>query len=144
MSTDDDGGLSRFLEAQQPVYEQVIAELWAGRKESHWMWFIFPQLRGLGFSSMAHRYGIASRQEAEEYSRHPVLGPRLLECTRLVLAVEGKSALQILGSPDEMKFSSCMTRFDAAWPEQAAFGRALVQYFNSEPDERTLELLAKF
>ena len=103
--------LRRFVEAQDPVFEQVCSELRAGRKQSHWMWFVFPQLKGLGHSAMAHRYGIASLAEAEAYIKHPILGLRLRECTRLVNLVEGRSIEQIFGYPDDLKFRSCMTLF---------------------------------
>jgi uncharacterized protein (DUF1810 family) len=133
-----DSDLRRFVEAQDPVYEQVLAELRAGRKRTHWMWFIFPQLRGLGSSAMAERYGIASRQEAEEYLRHPVLGPRLIECTRLVNAIEGRTIDEIFGYPDDLKFRSSMTLFAAVAVGQTEFQRALEKYFNGERDPLTL------
>src|SRR5690606_16550261 len=113
--------LERFVEAQNRVYDTVRAELAAGRKRTHWMWFIFPKLRGLGFSATAHYYGIASRAEAEAYARHPILGPRLRECTSLVLGVDGKTAHQIFGSPDDLKFRSCMTLFAAVCPDDPLF-----------------------
>jgi uncharacterized protein (DUF1810 family) len=106
------------------------------------MWFVFPQLRGLGRSALALHYGIASRAEAEAYCRHPVLGPRLLECTRLLLAVPDRTAHEILGSPDDMKLRSCMTLFHAVWPQEPVFRQALDRYFG-EPDVRTLELLGE-
>jgi uncharacterized protein (DUF1810 family) len=133
-----DSDLRRFVEAQDPVYEQVLAELRAGSKRTHWMWFIFPQLRGLGSSAMAERYGIASRQEAEEYLRHPVLGPRLIECTRLVNAIEGRTIDEIFGYPDDLKFRSSMTLFAAVAVGQTEFQRALEKYFNGERDPLTL------
>jgi uncharacterized protein (DUF1810 family) len=105
------------------------------------MWFIVPQMRGLGFSSMAHRYGIASAAEAEAYWLHPVLGSRLRECTELVLAVKEKSALEILGAPDDVKFKSSMTLFEAVAPEEGIFARALTRFFSGERDDKTLELL---
>src|SRR3954463_10902527 len=117
--TEDPFELRRFVEAQNPIYQRVCQELSRGRKETHWMWFIFPQLRGLGHSAMAHRYGIASQAEAEAYLRHPMLGPRLRECTRLVNEVEGRTIHQIFGSPDDLKFRSCMTLFSLATPENA-------------------------
>jgi uncharacterized protein (DUF1810 family) len=140
---DNSHDLERFLEAQEPVYSEVVAELRGGRKRSHWMWFIFPQMRGLGLSSMAHRFGIASVQEARAYWLHPVLGPRLLECTKLVLAIQGKGTLEILGGPDDMKFKSCMTLFEVAASEEGVFVRALVRFFAGERDDRTLELLSE-
>lgn len=138
---DDPHDLERFVKAQDRIYAEVVGELTAGRKRSHWMWFVFPQLRGLGHSAMAERYGLASRDEAENYWHHRVLGPRLAECTRLVLAISGCSAHEILGSPDDMKFRSCMTLFRAVAPDQPLFQQALDRHFGGEPDVRTLELL---
>ena len=133
--------LQRFIEAQNPVYEQVCAELRNGRKESHWMWFIFPQVRGLGHSRTAVRFGIASREEAEAYLQHPVLGPRLRECTGLVNLVEGRSIRQVLGSPDDLKFRSSMTLFASVAPDDQIFTAALQKYFGGEFDRLTLEKL---
>ena len=133
--------LQRFVAAQQPVYGAVVEELARGAKRSHWMWFVFPQLAGLGRSATARHYGIASEAEARAYWRHPLLGPRLKECTALVLAVEGKSALQILGAPDDSKFRSSMTLFEWVAPDEPAFGRALVKYFGGVRDGATLGLL---
>ena len=116
-------------------------ELEAGNKQSHWIWFIFPQMRGLGRSSMAERYGLASAAEAAHYWQHPLLGPRLKDCTELMLAITGKSALDILGSPDDMKFHSCMTLFAQVVPSEAVFNRALVRFFRGCADERTQALL---
>src|SRR3954469_13944429 len=113
--------LNRFVEAQNPVYAQVCAELAAGAKRSHWMWFIFPQLRGLGHSAMAVHYGLASAAEARGYWQHPLLGPRLKECTQLVLAWQHKSALEIFGTPDDMKFRSCMTLFAPCSADEPVF-----------------------
>jgi uncharacterized protein (DUF1810 family) len=132
--------LARFIDAQAPVYRQVVAELGRGRKQSHWMWFIFPQLAGLGFSVMAQRFAIASRDEATAYLRHPVLAPRLIECTRLVNAVEGSTIREILGSPDDLKFCSSMTLF-AVVSSAPEFPAALEKYYGGEADPRTLELL---
>ena len=129
--------LQRFVDAQEPVYQQVCAELRRGRKESHWIWFIFPQLRGLGHSQMAIRYGIASRKEAEAYLQHPVLGPRLRECTGLVNSVEGRSIHQILGSPDDLKFRSSMTLFAGVTPGNQIFQDALQKYYDGQPDPFT-------
>ncbi len=135
--------LERFVAAQAPVYAQVRAELGAGRKQTHWMWFIFPQLLGLGASSTARRYALRSLDEARAYLRHPLLGPRLLECTRLVNDAAGRTAQEIFGHPDDLKFRSCMTVFaEAAGPEQPIFRAALRKYYGGEPDERTLALLA--
>lgn len=121
--------LRRFVEVQDPVYERVCAELREGRKETHWMWFVFPQLRGLGQSAMAYKYGITSQAEAEAYLRHPVLGPRLRECAALVNQIEGKTISEILGYPDDLKFHSSMTLFASATPDKAVFVQALRKYF---------------
>ena len=139
----DPYNLPRFVDAQAPVYSRVLAELRAGQKHSHWMWFVFPQLRGLGHSAMARHYGIASRTEAQAYWRHPVLGARLAECTQLMLAVPDRSAHDILGSPDDMKFRSCMTLFNAVSPQEPLWRQALEKYFGGLPDPRTLELLGE-
>ena len=134
-------GLERFVDAQQPVYATVCQELAAGNKRSHWMWFIFPQMRGLGRSTMAERYGLASAAEAAAYWQHPLLGPRLKACTELMLASKEKSASDILGSPDDMKFRSCLTLFAQVVPAEPVFRRALEQFFGGRADERTLALL---
>ena len=133
--------LQRFIQAQDPVYDEVCAELRDGRKESHWMWFIFPQLRGLGHSHMATKFGISSREEAEAYLKHPVLGPRLRECSRLVTLAEGRSIHEILGSPDDMKFKSSMTLFASVTPGEHIFTAALQKYFGGELDRLTSERL---
>ncbi|HZY68013.1 MAG TPA: DUF1810 domain-containing protein [Devosia sp.] len=130
-----------FVEAQEPVYREVLAELRAGRKTSHWMWFIFPQLKGLGRSPTALHFGLDGLPAAEAYLRHPVLGPRLLECTRTVLAVEGRTAHDIFGSPDDLKFRSSVTLFGRADPAEPAFRAALAKFYGGRQDERTLELL---
>lgn len=137
----DPFGLERFVEAQEPVYGQVCTELREGRKRSHWMWFIFPQLRGLGHSSTAQYFAIRSRAEAAAYLRHPVLGARLRECTTLVNAAEGLGVGEIFGFPDDLKFRSSMTLFAEVAPEEALFRQALEKHFGGEPDERTLELM---
>ena len=137
----DDFDLQRFVDAQHAVWPRVRGELAAGAKASHWMWFVFPQLRGLGRSATALRFGLASRAEAEAYGRHPLLGPRLKEAAELALAVDGRSALQIFGPPDDLKFRSCMTLFEAVAPDAPVFARALEKYFAGERDGRTLELL---
>jgi uncharacterized protein (DUF1810 family) len=134
--------LARFVEAQDPIYAQVIAELAAGRKQSHWMWFIFPQIAGLGFSAMAQRYAIGSRTEALAYLDHPVLGPRLIECTRLVLGISGKTIHAILGSPDDLKFCSSMTLFDAV-SNNPIFAEAIAKYYAGEKDQATLATLER-
>ena len=133
--------LERFLAAQDPVLDQVRAELAAGRKRSHWMWFVFPQLRGLGQSAMAQQYGLASLAEARAYLAHPVLGKRLRDCTALVNAVQGRSAEEILGGVDALKFRSCMTLFAAAEPGDSVFRTALDRYYGGAEDPRTLALL---
>ena len=133
--------LNRFVQAQDPVLEQVRQELAAGRKRSHWMWYVFPQLSGLGHSAMAQHYAIASLEEAQAYLKHPILGPRLVDCTGLVNRVAGCSVNQIFGSPDDLKFHSSMTLFSAAQPEAPAFGDALAKYFDGVPHRRTLEKL---
>jgi len=140
-SANDPYDLERFIQAQDPVYGAVCAELRNGRKASHWMWFIFPQLRGLGHSHMATKFGIASREEAEAYLKHPVLGPRLRECSRFVNLVEGRSIDQILGYPDDMKFKSSMTLFASVAPDEHVFKEALQKYFGGELDHLTLERL---
>jgi len=137
----DPFNLHRFVCAQEPVIEQVLHELRAGQKDSHWMWFVFPQVRGLGSSSMAQRYAIASRQEARAYHQHTVLGARLRQCTQLLLAIEGRSAGQIFGYPDDVKFRSCMTLFAQAVSEEPLYREALRRYFAGEPDPRSLEML---
>jgi uncharacterized protein (DUF1810 family) len=138
----DPHDLQRFIEAQDPVYLQVCVELAAGAKTSHWMWFVFPQLKALGRSATAQHFGIASRAEAQAYWQHPVLGPRLKACSELVVAVEGRTALQIFGATDELKFRSCMTLFAQVAPQEPVFNRALAKYFGGEADATTLELLA--
>jgi uncharacterized protein (DUF1810 family) len=137
----DPHDLQRFMAAQTPLYSQVCAELAAGAKASHWMWFVFPQLKGLGHSPMAQHYGIASLAEAQAYWQHPVLGARLKQCTELMLAVQGKTALQILGSPDNLKFHSSMTLFARAAPDEPVFAQALQKYFGGRADPATLDLL---
>jgi uncharacterized protein (DUF1810 family) len=138
---DDPFNLQRFLDAQAPVHTTAHAELAAGRKRSHWMWFIFPQISGLGSSAVSRFYAIASRQEAEAYLRHPVLGPRLRACTQLVNAVQGRSAYDIFGDPDCMKFHSCMTLFAEVAEDDAVFREALAKYYGGAPDQATLARL---
>jgi len=140
----DPYNLQRFLEAQEAIYVGVCAELRAGRKVSHWMWFIFPQISGLGLSPTAQFYAIESREEALAYLAHPVLGKRLMECVDLVNAVEGRTVHQIFGSPDDAKFKSCVTLFAQVANmahDPAVFEAALVKYFDGESDLRTLEKL---
>ncbi len=137
----DPFNLRRFVEAQDAVLPAVLAELRAGAKRSHWMWFVFPQIAGLGHSPTARHYAIGSRAEAAAYLRHDVLGHRLLACTDLVLDLRDRSLHDIFGSPDDAKFRSCMTLFDAIAPQQTPFRQALVRYCGGTPDPRTLELL---
>jgi uncharacterized protein (DUF1810 family) len=136
----DPFNLQRFVIAQNPVYEAACAELRSGRKRGHWMWYLFPQLRGLGHSQTAAAFGIASRREAEAYVKHLILGPRLRESTRLVNLVEGRSISQIFGYPDDLKFRSSMTLFASVAPDKI-FQDALEKYFGGEPDPLTLKLL---
>ena len=135
--------LQRFLDAQNPIYDRVCAELRSGRKQTHWMWFVFPQIAGLGLSPTARLYAIQSLDEARAFIAHPVLGTRLRECTQFVVDVSGKTAEGILGFPDGMKFRSCMTLFARAAPDEPLFRQALEKYFNAEEDPLTLELLGK-
>jgi uncharacterized protein (DUF1810 family) len=132
--------LQRFVDAQEPVYRRVCAELAAGAKASHWIWFVFPQMKGLGRSATAEHFGIASRAEAVAYLQHPVLGPRLRQCTRLVLQVEGRTLSQIFGSPDDLKFRSSMTLFAAVAPDEPLFRRALEKFCDGD-DPKTIALL---
>ena len=135
--------LRRFVEAQGGVYDQVCAELRTGQKRSHWMWFVFPQIRGLGSSELAVRYGISGREEARAYLDHPVLGPRLLECAGIVVGLEGKTVGEIFGSPDDLKFHSSMTLFgEVEEPAERVFHQALKKYFGGKTDQATLERLA--
>jgi uncharacterized protein (DUF1810 family) len=137
----DPYNLQRFVDAQRSAYETVCAELRAGRKHSHWMWFIFPQIEGLGSSEMAHRFAISSLEEAKAYLEHPVLGARLRECSRLVADVDGRSVEQIFGYPDDMKFRSSMTLFGRATPDNDVFLECLRKYFEGEADPSTLARL---
>lgn len=141
MTADDPFHLDRFLQAQEPVIAAVRRELAEGRKRTHWMWFVFPQLRGLGQSPTAQHYGISSLDEGRAYLAHPVLGARLRECTGLVNRVEGRSAHDIFGSPDDMKFHSSITLFSRVDPRNAVFREALSKYFGGVADRRTIELL---
>jgi uncharacterized protein (DUF1810 family) len=135
--------LARFVHAQQNVYERALEELRAGHKRSHWMWFVFPQIDGLGSSAMSRRYAIRSIREAREYLRHPVLGARLAECTAAVNELDGRSARQIFGTPDDRKFRSSMTLFELVDGADSVFASALVKYFAGERDARTIELLRR-
>ena len=140
-SSSDPYNLQRFVQAQNPVFDQVLRELRSGVKTGHWMWFIFPQIKGLGHSPVSMEFAISSRDEARAYLQHPVLGPRLKECTRLVLQLESRSVEEIFGSPDDMKFRSSMTLFAHVSPEDEIFLRALDKYFGGAPDRLTLDRL---
>ena len=133
--------LQRFVDAQHSIYADVVSELTSGRKRTHWMWFIFPQIAGLGRSEMARRYAISSREEAAAYLAHPILGPRLRECTQLVLNVRDHDIHEIFGSPDDVKFRSSMTLFKCCDSPNGLFDAAIGKYFHGEPDLRTLELM---
>lgn len=133
--------LERFVRAQEPIIDRVMTELRAGHKTSHWMWFFFPQLQGLGHSPMAQRFALSSRAEAEAYLRHPILGPRLRECTRLVNAVDGRTIEEIFGHPDDLKFRSSMTLFAHATADNHVFADAIEKYFGGEYDPLTLARL---
>ena len=142
MTQDDPFHLQRFIDAQASVYDGARAELAAGEKRSHWMWFIFPQIAGLGFSSMAQRYAITDLAEAKAYLAHPVLGPRLRECTALVNAVQGRTLEQIFGYPDDLKFHSSVTLFaQAESAGDSVFAQALSKYFQGRRDSGTLSHL---
>lgn len=141
MTKPDPFNLERFVSAQQGVYERALAELRRGEKESHWMWFIFPQIRGLGSSSTARHYAIQGRDEAVAYLKHPILGPRLIECCNALLRIEGKSASEIMGYPDDLKLRSSMTLFALVAPEQSEFRRVLQKYYDGEEDNRTSEAI---
>ena len=133
--------LDRFVVAQEPVYENFVAELRAGRKRTHWMWFVFPQLDGLGASAMARRYAISGLAEARAYSGHGVLGPRLVECATLVLGHRGKRVRSIMGSPDDLKLHSSMTLFEVATPDEPAYAAVIDAFYDGRRDDRTLQLL---
>ena len=140
-SASDRFGLVRFVDAQFPLWDRVLRELKNGRKVSCWMWFVFPQLRGLGRSATADRYGLSGLEEAAAYLQHPVLGPRLIECTRLTLTHPEKSALQIFGMCDDIKFHSCLTLFCRVPAADPVFQAALDQVFSGQPDENSIQLL---
>jgi uncharacterized protein (DUF1810 family) len=135
--------LARFVRAQESDYDQAMSEIHGGRKRSHWMWYIFPQFDGLGVSSTSRQYAIKSVAEAEAYLRHPVLGPRLLESVQAVLDVEGRSALEVFGSPDDMKLRSCATLFAGVSPAGSVFEQLLDRYFGGERDDKTLRLIGR-
>jgi uncharacterized protein (DUF1810 family) len=138
-SSSDSYNLERFVIAQDSIFKRVLSELQAGTKMGHWMWFIFPQIRGLGRSPTSMEYAISSRDEAQAYLQHPVLGPRLRECTQLVLNVNGRSATDIFGTPDDIKFRSSMTLFAQVSRDDDIFHRALQKYFEGVPDRLTLD-----
>ncbi|MEB3882971.1 DUF1810 domain-containing protein [Lyngbya sp. CCY1209] len=139
--TNDPYHLKRFLDAQATSYDRALAELKAGRKRSHWMWYIFPQYKGLGFSAMSRRYAIQSLEEAEAYLNHPILGDRLLECTATVLGITGRSAHDIFGSPDDLKLRSCATLFEVVSPPDSVFLQLLDRFYDGDRDAKTLQLL---
>ena len=138
---DDPFDLRRFMSAQEDVYDGVVAELRGGQKRSHWMWYIFPQIDGLGHSATAKHFAITGKEEARQYLTHPVLGPRLVECAEVLLSLEGRSALEIFGHTDELKLKSSMTLFGSVAEPGSVFARVLDKYFDGERDVRTLRLL---
>ncbi|RTZ44729.1 DUF1810 domain-containing protein [Candidimonas sp. SYP-B2681] len=138
---EDPYDLERFIHAQAPVYQQICAELQQGQKRSHWMWFVFPQIAGLGHSAMAQKYALRSLEEAVAYLQHPILGARLVECTELVQAVNGRSIEQIFGLPDNLKFHSSMTLFSKASPNTQIFSSVIQKYFHGQIDAATLKIL---
>jgi uncharacterized protein (DUF1810 family) len=137
----DPHDLGRFVTAQSASYDRALAEIRGGRKRSHWMWYVFPQLQGLGRSETAQRYAIKSRAEALAYLRHPVLGPRLVECVSALLEIDGHSATEIFGFPDDLKLRSCATLFASVSGDRSVFSELLDKYFGGAPDEQTLRLL---
>jgi uncharacterized protein (DUF1810 family) len=138
---DDPYNLSRFVRAQEDDYAQALSEIKRGRKRTHWMWYIFPQIEGLGSSPTSREFSIKSLEEAKAYLDHAVLGPRLLDCADAVLGVEGRSAAEIFGFPDDLKLRSCVTLFKCVSPPGSVFDRILQKYFSGEPDAATLRLL---
>ena len=143
MRIDDPHDLGRFLQAQAGSYDEALAQIRGGRKRTHWMWYIFPQFDGLGFSPTSRKYSIKSVAEAKAYLTHPVLGPRLVACAEAALGVEGRSAPEVFGSPDDMKLKSCATLFASVSPAGSVFERLLDKYFQGERDGKTLRLLAQ-
>lgn len=139
----DPHDLRRFVDAQSSNYVDALSELRSGEKRSHWMWYVFPQYEGLGRSPMAYRYSIKSVVEAEAYLRHPILGPRLMECAEVLLGLDGRSAHEIFGSPDDAKLRSSATLFSSVAPAGSAFHRILERYFAGTPDRKTLELIGR-
>ena len=142
-NSDDPYNLSRFVHAQAEDYERALSELRTGRKRTHWIWYIFPQIDGLAFSATSKRYAIKSTEEARAYLDHPILGPRLLECAGALLRIEGRTATEILGSPDNLKLRSCATLFACVLPAGSVFDRLLEKYYRGERDSKTLQLLGK-
>jgi uncharacterized protein (DUF1810 family) len=140
---DDPYDLARFVDAQALAYDRALAEIGSGHKRSHWMWYVFPQLAGLGLSAMSVRFAIGSLDEARAYLRHPVLGPRLQECFDALLRMDGRSAHDIFGSPDDLKLRSCATLFAEIAPPDSVFARVLDRYFDGRRDERTFALLPR-
>jgi uncharacterized protein (DUF1810 family) len=138
---DDPHDLGRFVSAQADDFERALAEIKAGRKRSHWMWYIFPQIDGLGFSAMSRRYSIKSLDEARAYLDHPLLGRRLVECAEAVMTVQGRSACEIFGTPDDVKLKSCATLFASVTPPDSIFARLLDRFFEGARDGKTLQLL---
>jgi uncharacterized protein (DUF1810 family) len=138
---DDLHDLNRFVEAQEDDYERALSEIVGGRKRTHWMWYIFPQIDGLGSSSISKRFSIKGVEEARAYLDHPVLGPRLLRCAEAVVAIEGRSATEIFDSPDDLKLKSCATLFAFVLPPGSVFDRLLAKYYAGARDEKTLHLL---
>lgn len=135
--------LKRFVEAQEDIYSRALSEIKNGRKQSHWMWFIFPQIEGLGFSPLSQKYAIKNRSEALAYLHHNLLGTRIIEVTNVLLELNGKSAFDIFGNPDTMKLKSCMTLFATVSPENSIFQQVLEKYFNGEQDNKTINILMK-
>jgi uncharacterized protein (DUF1810 family) len=140
--SDSTGSLDRFINAQNESYDEIIRELKNGEKVTHWMWYVFPQIAGLGQSAIAKFYAIQDASEAQAYLDHPILGKRLLECTKIVLAIKGKSALEIFGNVDAMKLRSSMTLFMSVAGSDFVFQEAIDKYFDEEPDEKTLDILS--
>lgn len=140
-SGDDPYELGRFVRAQENVYAQALSEIRGGHKRTHWMWYIFPQVAGLAYSATSQRYAIRSTAEARAYLVHPILGPRLLECTESLLRLEDRSATEILGTPDDLKLRSCATLFASVSPPGSLFDRLLEKYYRGAPDPKTLRLL---
>jgi uncharacterized protein (DUF1810 family) len=135
--------LRRFACAKEAIYDAVLKELRSGQKRTHWMWYIFPQITGLGYSPTSQRYAIKSQAEARHYLSHPILGERLLECAETILRIQGRSVSQIFGSPDDLKLRSSMTLFASITPPESVFARVLDRYFQGQPDSRTLDILKK-